>query len=252
MPGKLPAIQFYPGDWKKDIGVQSLDWEPRAVWFEMLLLMHESEERGKLVLNGRPMTNFEVAKAIGMEEERFIRNSSKILASGAATYEQNTWSCRRMIRDENIRRSRAEAGSIGGSKTQANAKQKSTPSVSSSVSSSVSKRSTTPLTPQGEIEVPEDLKPNEPEIRNWLAYKREKGQRYKGTRGLGALWGMLRAIPASQRKAAIEQSMASNYAGIFPPKGDNNAKTGRNNSQGPYVQIKKPLITREPTTPTLL
>ena len=49
---KLPAMQFYPGDWRKDIGVQSLSFHDRGVWFEMLMLMHGSERRGVLVLNG--------------------------------------------------------------------------------------------------------------------------------------------------------------------------------------------------------
>ena len=43
---KLPALQFYPGDWRKDLGVQSLSFHDRGVWFEMLMLMHDSENRG--------------------------------------------------------------------------------------------------------------------------------------------------------------------------------------------------------------
>lgn len=66
--------------------------------------------------------------------------------------------------------------------------------------------------------IPEDLKPNTTEITIWLAYKREKAQAYKPT-GLQYLWKTLRAIPENQRKAAIEQSMSNNWAGIFPPKG---------------------------------
>ena len=30
---KLPAIQFYPGDWHKDQGVQALDLTQRGAWF---------------------------------------------------------------------------------------------------------------------------------------------------------------------------------------------------------------------------
>ena len=54
---KLPALQFYPGDWRKDVGVQSLTYHDRGVWFEILMLMHESEPRGMLLLNGRPVTD---------------------------------------------------------------------------------------------------------------------------------------------------------------------------------------------------
>jgi hypothetical protein len=40
---KLPALQWYPADWRKDPGVQALSLHDRMVWFEMLMLMHESE-----------------------------------------------------------------------------------------------------------------------------------------------------------------------------------------------------------------
>ena len=53
----LPALQFYGGDWRKDPGIQALNYFDRGVWFEMLLMMHESEDRGKLVLNGRATPN---------------------------------------------------------------------------------------------------------------------------------------------------------------------------------------------------
>ncbi|WBO85238.1 PD-(D/E)XK nuclease-like domain-containing protein [Hymenobacter yonginensis] len=43
---KLPAIQFYPGDWHKDQGVQALDLAQRGAWFKLLLMMHDSDERG--------------------------------------------------------------------------------------------------------------------------------------------------------------------------------------------------------------
>ena len=128
MVTKLPAIQFYPGDWKKDLGVQALDMECRGIWFEMLLLMHDSEERGKLILNGQPMTSKQIANALGIGEGQFNEASSKILANGVADFKQNTWSCRKMIRAENLRQIRTNAGFLGGRNTQANLKQKATPS----------------------------------------------------------------------------------------------------------------------------
>lgn len=66
---KLPAFQFYPGDWRKDPGVQSLSFHDRGVWHEMLCLMHESEERGKLTLNGSGREEQRCAIADGAEHE---------------------------------------------------------------------------------------------------------------------------------------------------------------------------------------
>lgn len=75
--------------------------------------------------------------------------------------------------------------------------------------------------------IPDDLKMNEPEIRDWLEYKRQKGQRYK-PKGLEALWRSIRAIPAEKRKESIEHSMANNWAGLFVKNGGNDGRENAN------------------------
>ena len=74
-----------------------------------------------------------------------------------------------------------------------------------------------PLPPPGDwwlAEIPDDLRGNEAEIRDWMAYKREKGQKYKPT-GLGAFWRALRAIPPEKRRESVDWSMANNWSGLF-------------------------------------
>lgn len=75
--------------------------------------------------------------------------------------------------------------------------------------------------------VPDDLKANEKEIRDWLEYKRQKGQTYK-PKGLEALWRMFRAIPAEKRREAVDWSMANNWAGLFEKRdrGANGTREG--------------------------
>jgi hypothetical protein len=139
---KLPSWQFYPGDWRKDPGVQALDYESRGIWFEILLLMFESTDRGKLLLNGLPMPDEALANILGLEVAKVQQTVSKLLSYGVASICQKTGALmnRRMSRDEYLRHVRAEAGSLGGkqkaSKNIANGKQKVTPSSSSSSSSS--------------------------------------------------------------------------------------------------------------------
>ena len=113
---KLPAIQFYPGDWRKDVGVQSLSFHDRGVWFEMLLLMHESERRGFLVLNGRPMSDETIARALGLDKQILTLALTSLLESGVASREDETGAiyCRRMARDEKLRKVRSDAGKKGG------------------------------------------------------------------------------------------------------------------------------------------
>ncbi|HUD21518.1 MAG TPA: hypothetical protein VMQ60_01630 [Acidobacteriaceae bacterium] len=141
--GKLPALQFYPGDWRKDIGVQSLTFHDRGIWFEMLMLMHESDIRGMLVLNGRPMPIESLARLLGLDIHVVNQTLSNLITTGVASVEPNSGAimCRRMVRDENIRKVRTEAGKKGGNPVLLNqnpttgVKQIPTPSSSSSSSS---------------------------------------------------------------------------------------------------------------------
>jgi hypothetical protein len=117
----LPHIQFYVGDWRKDIGIQSLSYHHRGVWFELLLLMHCSEQRGRLTVNGRPMSNGSLARLLGMSEGEAKDAVDVLIANGVASREANGAIVnRRMVREEEIRQKRKTIGSRGGSKTAAN------------------------------------------------------------------------------------------------------------------------------------
>lgn len=143
---KLPSFQFYPGDWKKDAGVQALSYEERGIWFELMLMMFESPERGKLIFRtGTPIPEDAVARALGLDKQKVNQILSKLLEYGVASKEEDTGIiyCRRMVRDAELSKKRAEAGKMGGnpnllnqnpSKTKAKRKQKPTPSSSSSIS----------------------------------------------------------------------------------------------------------------------
>lgn len=137
----LPALMFYPGDWHKDLGVQLLTFEQRGVWFELLLRMHDSDERGALVINGRAMTDEEIAILIGWRDE--TAKLSKILdsltAKGAASRRQSDGALcnRRMLKEQELSRIRAKAGAAGARQTNA-AKKAAKAGPSSSVASSFS------------------------------------------------------------------------------------------------------------------
>ena len=113
---KLPAFQFYPGDWRKDVGVQSLSFHDRGVWWEMLCLMHETERRGVLVLKGHAMSDESIGNLLGLDKQNLTSTLTNLLTSGVASREEETGAIysRRMVRDENIRQIRSEAGSKGG------------------------------------------------------------------------------------------------------------------------------------------
>lgn len=117
---KHPAILFYVGDWRKDLGIQSLSFHDRGVWFELLMLMHCSEQRGRLVLAGKPMPNSAVARLLGLSEQDVADTIATLVANGVASLDQDgTLINRRMVREEERRHRLRESGSKGGSITQA-------------------------------------------------------------------------------------------------------------------------------------
>ena len=149
---KLPAIQFYPGDWHKDQGVQALDLTQRGAWFELLLMMHDSDERGVLLVNGQPMPEAVIARRLGLDNQTANQILTTLLDYGVASRRtfDNALFCRRMVKDEKLRQIRTEAGRKGGNPTLLNqnpkqkptarVKQKATPSISSSITTSIIER----------------------------------------------------------------------------------------------------------------
>ena len=116
MSNKLPAFQFYPGDWRKDPGVQSLSFHDRGVWFEILCLMHESEIRGKLTLNGNAMPQEALSRLLGLDNQILTKSLNTIIEYGVASLCPDTKSlmCRRMVRDEETREAQRNFGKQGG------------------------------------------------------------------------------------------------------------------------------------------
>ncbi|GAB3589568.1 hypothetical protein [Hymenobacter daeguensis] len=147
---KLPAIQFYPGDWHKDQGVQALDLSQRGAWFELLLMMHDSDERGVLLVNGQPMPDAVIARRLGLDNQTANQILTTLLEYGVASRRESDGAlfCRRMVKDENLRQVRTAAGKKGGNprllnqtsnqtlkqKPTTRVKQIPTPSFSSSIS----------------------------------------------------------------------------------------------------------------------
>jgi len=113
---KLPAFQFYPGDWRKDPGVQSLSFHDRGIWFEILCLMHESEYREKLLLNGHAMPEDALARLLGLDNQILTKALTTLLTYGVASLCPDTAALmsRRMVRDEEIRQVRISCGKLGG------------------------------------------------------------------------------------------------------------------------------------------
>jgi hypothetical protein len=144
---RMPAFQFYPADWRKDPGVQALGFHDRGVWFEILCLMHESSERGVLLLNGHPMPMQALANILGLDNQTLNQTVTNLTTYGVAKIRDGDGALfsKRMVADEKLCKVRREAGKKGGNPALLNQKDKQTdiqgdnqnPTPSVSISSSV-------------------------------------------------------------------------------------------------------------------
>lgn len=114
MADKLPWFSFYCADWIRDTRMLSL--EARAVWLDLLTLMHDSDRRGYLInRQGKPFTPEQLAAYCACSREMISRIVQELISSGvASSSEAGVLYSRRMVNDERKRKAARQAGKRGG------------------------------------------------------------------------------------------------------------------------------------------
>jgi hypothetical protein len=112
---KRPAFQWYPGDWRRDVALQSCSIEARGLWMEMINLMHDGDPYGHLSAGGITIDAVMLANLTGIPAARVKKLIAELeqrrifsRTDGGVIYS------RRMVRDEALRTKRAEYGKLGG------------------------------------------------------------------------------------------------------------------------------------------
>ena len=135
---KYPAFMFYPGDWRKDPALSRCSHAAKGMLMDMLCLMFECEPRGKLATNGTPWSDEDICRATFGDKNVL----QELIDKGVLSRDEDgAIYSRRMIRDEEIRASRAVAGSGGGSKTQAKLKQAIKQTIKQNIEQSIEQKS---------------------------------------------------------------------------------------------------------------
>lgn len=256
---KMPAFQFYPGDWLKDPALRAASSGARGLWIDMLCLMWEAQPRGYLQNpSGEPLTDQQIARMTGncsLEEVRGWLAELEALGVFSRTT-QGVIYCRRLVRDEYVRRVRSAAGKTGAqvrllkqnsskrpANGQANAQQTpkqnrgSSSSISSSKKESASADSSPPQSPPparggggfdwAAVTFPAgvtDTPALRQAIEEWLEYRRRIGKPYRVAEKQISL---LLARYGNSITEAIQYSMAMGWQGCFLP--------GKEPSHGRYA-----------------
>lgn len=169
---KRPSFQFYPSDWLRDTALRTCSIGARGLWMDMLCYMHEGSPYGYLKVNNKVILNANLARMVGLTLEEVEGYLSELMDAGVYDLDNGAICSRRMIRDENLRKIRAEGGKLGGNpklkdnhKVKQEDKQKTTPSSSSSSSSSINKKATV-------VACPPDV--NEQVWNDWVLLRKAK------------------------------------------------------------------------------
>lgn len=149
---KRPSFQFYPSDWLRDTALRSCSMGARGLWMDMLCYMHEGNPYGHLKVGDKVILADNLARMVGETLEVVEGWLKELKQAGVYDLTSEGVICsRRMIRDENLRKIRAEGGKLGGNPALKVAdkvnlkvvnKDKQNPTPSSSSSSSKDKNNT--------------------------------------------------------------------------------------------------------------
>lgn len=110
-----PYVKFHGRDWLGDPLLRMVKHDVRGVWIDLLCAMMESEPYGCLAVNGRPMTDDEAARLVGIDADAYRAYLAQIESAGIASRnDAGMLYSRRLVRDYEAFTQASEWGKGGG------------------------------------------------------------------------------------------------------------------------------------------
>lgn len=111
---KIPAIQFYPGDWLRD-DISGCTLAAQGLWLRMMFLMHDAKPYGYLSINGAAMRPDFVARRCGVDPDQYATLLAELDATGVPSRSPSgIIYSRRMVKDAKKRKESQKDGRMGG------------------------------------------------------------------------------------------------------------------------------------------
>ena len=112
---KSPAFLFYPADWRKNTALRMCSFAARAVWLEMMCIMHENQPYGTMRHNGVVIQEDKLALILGGNQQENISLIRELESNGVFRRDDGgAIYSPRMVESERNRIERAENGRKGG------------------------------------------------------------------------------------------------------------------------------------------
>jgi hypothetical protein len=109
-----PWMKFYPSDWRADPALRVCSIGARGLWMEMLCLMHEATPRGFLVVNGKPVSDKQLAGLAGAAPKETARYVAELEDAGVFSRDGHGTIYSRRIRRDDEKAARDKANGRGG------------------------------------------------------------------------------------------------------------------------------------------
>ena len=115
---KKPWFKFFPTDWRADKELRLCSYTARALWIELLGLMHEAEPYGHLLIGGQIPTPKGLSKVVGMSPKSITKALTELIQKRVCSVtEGGVIFSRKMVRDFAKHQQDQEHGSQGGNPT---------------------------------------------------------------------------------------------------------------------------------------
>jgi|GEM_PF-1289163 len=109
-----PWFKFYPTDWQSDQALRICSIAARGVWLEMICVMHKADPYGHLVINGRTVTNPQLALLSGVAQIELEPLLTELEEAGVFSRNRaGVIYSRRMTRDEKKRKDGEKSAKSG-------------------------------------------------------------------------------------------------------------------------------------------
>lgn len=93
-------MKFYPSDWRSDAMLRLCSSGARGLWVEMMCIMHEAEQYGSLLVNGKRIDKKQLAGLAGLPEKDCTSFLLELEGNGVFSRDEDgTIYSRRMRRD---------------------------------------------------------------------------------------------------------------------------------------------------------
>lgn len=112
-----PWLKWFPSDWRSDPRLRSCSLTARGLWIEMIGLMHEATPYGHLVINGRKVTDIELARQVGATQKEVAASLAELSENGVFSVAPDSGAIysRRLVRMADRSRTNTANGKNGGS-----------------------------------------------------------------------------------------------------------------------------------------